>query len=293
MITKNQKSVKSAQTVSFLRAVADIESDTAVRSGDYMAKDLLDKKYKWLLQTMPHRFLKALIHLSAPGTYCSMIIRTKHFDATLSTEIEKGIKQVVILGAGYDTRSYRFMDQLKNINVFEVDLPVTQFGKRSRLMQTCKFVPDNLRFIPVDFNKELWEKALIKNGFSLYLKTLFLWEGVTYYLPETTVQQVFQFVNSCAPGSSILFDYALKTFVNGDQSTYGGKQFAKWLKKINEPFLFGLNPSETSEFLSKNNLSLVTDLGPDEFEKKYLFTSKGTLLGKTVGHFRIAHARVS
>jgi methyltransferase (TIGR00027 family) len=293
MLTKNQKLIKSAQTVSFLRAVANTESDVTIRSGDYLAKNLLDKKYKWLIRTTPHRFLKALIHLTAPGTYCSMISRTKHFDTTLLAEIDHGIKQVVVLGAGYDTRSYRFMDQLKNINIFEVDLPVTQFGKRSRLMRTCKFVPDNLRFIPVDFNKEQWEKALIKNGFSPYLKTLFLWEGVTYYLPENTVQQVFQFVHSCAPGSSILFDYALKTFVNGDQSTYGGKQFANWLKKINEPFLFGLDPSETREFLFKNSLNLVTDFGPDEFEKKYLHTSKGILLGRTVGHFRIAHARVS
>ena len=292
MLTKTQKIIRSAQTVSFLRAVANVETDTAVRSGDCIAKKLLDAKYKRLLHFIPHRFLKELIHFSAPGTYCSMIIRTKHFDNILLQEIRNGVKQVVILGAGYDTRSYRFPDELKNVQIFEVDLPDTQFLKNNRLMQQGIAVPDNVRFVPIDFNKERCETVLLNKGFSLHEKTLFLWEGVTYYLPVSSVQQILQFVSSCAPGSSILFDYAIRTFVNGDVSTYGGRKFARWLNKIKEPFLFGLNSCETKEFVNNNGLCLVTDYGPEEFEKKYLSTVKGQILGKAVGHFRIAHASV-
>ena len=54
---------------------------------------------------------------------------------------------------------------------------------------------------------------------------------------------MLKFVADCAPGSSIVFDYALQSFVDGDTRTYGGEQIARWLKKIGEPFLFGLYPA--------------------------------------------------
>jgi O-methyltransferase involved in polyketide biosynthesis len=76
-------------------------------------------------------------------------------------------------------------------------------------------------------------------------------------------------------------------------STYGSKQVAKWLKKIREPFLFGLDAEETGEFLAKRELRVVSDLGPEELEKAYLQTKNGLYLGKTLGHVRIAHARAT
>jgi O-methyltransferase involved in polyketide biosynthesis len=101
------------------------------------------------------------------------------------------------------------------------------------------------------------------------------------------------FVSSCAAGSSIVFDYAIKGFVNGDTSTYGGKQVAWWLKLIGEPFLFGLDAKEVEAFVTGRKLQMVSDLGPEELEKTYLQTKNGLYLGKTLGHVRMVHARAT
>ncbi|MEO6000716.1 MAG: SAM-dependent methyltransferase [Chitinophagaceae bacterium] len=293
MSTKKEVAIQSAQTVSVLRAVAAEEKDPFVQSGDYLAKHFLTKKYKLFVSLLPHRLIKMIIHFSSPGSYCFMISRTKHFDQTLLREIDAGVKQVVILGAGYDTRPFRFADKLKGIPVFEVDFPGTQSYKREKLQNICQGNPPGLTFIPLDFNKTPFDRALIENGFSPNLKTLFLWEGVSYYLAEPVVKQVLGFVSCCAVGSSILFDYATKDFVNGDRSSYGGKHLARWLEKIKEPFLFGMNSNQTKGFVSNCRLSLVSDYGPDEVENMYLKTRKGQVLGRTLGHVRMAHAKVT
>jgi O-methyltransferase involved in polyketide biosynthesis len=81
-------------------------------------------------------------------------------------------------------------------------------------------------------------------------------------------------------------------FVNGDTSTYGGREVARWLKRIREPFVFGLDRGETEAFVASRGLALVSDVGPAELERLYLRTTAGPLLGRTLGHVRIAHARV-
>ena len=293
MSTSKQHAIQSAQTVSVLRAVAASEKDPSVNCGDFLARYFLTNKYKLMVRLMPGRLIKKIIHRSSPGSYCFMITRTKHFDKILLQEINARVQQVVILGAGYDTRPFRFANQLNGVPVFEVDFPGTQVYKRKKLQSIFKGDPPGITFIPLDFNKRPFNEALIENGFSPELKTLFLWEGVSYYLAEPVVKQVLNFVSSCAGGSSILFDYATRDFVNGDESSYGGKQLARWLKKIREPFLFGMNAGETNSFVSNCKLSLVTDYGPDDVENMYLRTANGQILGKTLGHVRMAHAKVS
>lgn len=282
--------IHSAGTVSLLRAVAC--NDRAAQGSDYLAKHFLNRSYKWMLRLVPHRLLKAFIHLKAPGSYPFIITRTRLFDQLLLQQVDAGVRQVVLLGAGYDTRPQRFADRLSGLAVFEVDFPGTQLYKKARLKKTGVAPPQGTTFIPVDLNRTSFDKVLLQHGFSPRLKTVFLWEGVSYYLPQPAVERVLQFVSTCAAGSSILFDYATLDFVNGDQSTYGGRQVARWLKKIKEPFLFGLNKAETAAFLRSCNLTPAADYGPEDLEKLYLTTGSGRLLGRTFGHIRMTHAIV-
>lgn len=292
MSTSKNKSIQSAHTVSVLRAMAVKEKDPAVRGSDYLAKHFLTPKYSLFVGLMPHGLLRQFVQFKAPGSYCFMITRTKHFDNILLQQIKAGVKQVVLLGAGYDTRAFRFAGELQNVSVFEVDFPGTQLYKKKRLREAGSSLSAPVTYIPLDFNEEPFERALMRNGFSPRMKTLFLWEGVSYYLPQAVVKQVLQFVRTCAPGSSILFDYATRSFVSGDHSSYGGKQVARWLEKIKEPFLFGLDAAETPGFVQGCGLQLVSDYGPEDFEDMYLQTSEGKLLGRTFGHIRMAHAVV-
>lgn len=282
--------IQSAETLAALRAMVAHESDLAVRCEDRLAQHFLGLKYQAVTRIRPRSLLRRILHLAAPGSYCFTIVRTRHFDEVLRSAIGSGIEQAVILGAGYDSRAFRFQQQLERIKVFEIDHPGTQARKRRMLAKVDKKSPANLSYLPVDFNRQSFQTALLDHGFSLERKTLFLWEGVSYYLPRPVVEGVLDFVGGCAAGSSIVFDYAIKDFVDGDTSTYGGKHVAKWLKKIREPFLFGLDPEETGAFLARRRLRVVSDLGPEALETTYLTTRNGLCLGQSLGHVRFVHA---
>ncbi|WP_028981596.1 class I SAM-dependent methyltransferase [Sporocytophaga myxococcoides] len=293
MNKQKNNAIRSAETVAALRAATAKEEDILIQCEDYLAKFFIGFKYRLITSIKPQWLLQKIIEAMSPGSYCFAIIRTKFFDEILLKEISGDIEQVVILGAGYDTRGIRFKIHLKKIKVFEVDFPGTQRNKRKKLVHLPEEIPSNIHFIPLDFNERPFHEALMEAGFSKNKRTLFLWEGVSYYLPEKVVVQVLSFISQCAIGSSIVFDYATKDFVNGDHSTHGGKEIAKWLKKIKEPFLFGLNADEISSFLSKINLSVITDCGPEEQENMYLRNRKGKIIGQTLGHVRMVHARIS
>jgi methyltransferase (TIGR00027 family) len=285
--------IESAETMAALRAIVTNESDLAVRCQDPLAKHFLGLKNRIMAGIRPQPLLKGFMQLAAPGSYCFTIVRTRHFDEILLSEIRSGIEQVVLLGAGYDSRAFRFQHELQGVKVFEIDHPGTQARKKSILATIGREPPANVTYISVDFNRQSFQAALAKHGFAREKKTLFLWEGVSYYLPQPVVEGVLGFVSTCAAGSSIVFDYAIKSFVDGDTSTYGGKEVARWLKKIREPFLFGLDPKETEAFVASHKLRVVSDLGPEESEQAYLRTTNGSYLGKTFGHVRIVHARAT
>jgi len=283
--------IASAETLAALRAVVANETRLAVRCVDRFAEQFVAAKSRILIRLLPQFLLKGVFDRIAPGSYGFTIARTRHFDEALLAACRDGAEQVVVLGAGYDSRAFRFADDLAGITVFEVDHPGTQARKRSILERRGK-APANLRYVPLDFTAGSLDKSLSHAGFVPGRRTMFLWEGVSYYLPPSAVTGVLDFVARCAPGSSILFDYAIKSFVDGDTSTFGGTQVAAWLKKIGEPFLFGLDPGQAAPFLASQGLRLVSDVGPADLERMYLETPEGTPLGQTLGHVRILQAEV-
>ncbi len=284
--------IQSAETLAALRALAGFETGLATPCRDLFASHFLSCKNRALLRFAPQRLLRSLIDRASPGSYCFAIARTRHFDEALLAGVRAGIKQVVILGAGYNSRAFRFKDQLDGVRVFELDHPGTQARKLNLLLAGNAEIPTNVTYVGIDFAKQSFRKLLPRHGFRSDVKTLFLWEGVSYYLPLQAVDDVLKFVAGCAPGSSVVFDYALESFVNGDTGTYGGEQIARWLKKIGEPFLFGLNPAHAQRFLANRGLRVASHVGPSDLERMYLTTQSNRPLGRTLGHVRIIEAQV-
>ena len=135
-------------------------------------------------------------------------IRTKHIDAILSESLTNKVKQVVNLGAGYDSRAYRFHQIAPEVKYFEIDLPEMIANKKIRVNELLGALPDWVSYVPIDFNKQTLQEELIKAGYDKNKKTLFIWEGVTYYISKEAVKSTLKFVaNQSSPGSSIVFDY--------------------------------------------------------------------------------------
>lgn len=282
--------IQSAETLAALRAAVSGDARLEYPCEDRFARHFLGPKYRMLTAIRPRALLRRVVNLLAPGSYCFAIARTSHFDRILVEEARRGLRQLVLLGAGYDTRAHRFRDGLRGVRVFEIDHPGTQRRKVSAMRRFPAGSTSDVTYVPVDLAAQPLREALLRNGFSAGERSLFLWEGVSYYLPRAAVEEVLDFIAGC-PGGSVLFDYATRRFLNGDYATHGARQVAAWLKKIKEPFLFGMDGDETPGFLADRRLELLSDFGPENLENAYLRTRSGKILGPTFGHVRIAHAR--
>jgi methyltransferase (TIGR00027 family) len=107
---------------------------------------------------------------------------------------------------------------MRTARVFEVDMPEVLSLRTERLVRN-ENTPASAIAVPIDFERDNLGEALRERGYASAARTLFLWEGVTYYLPEDAVKAVLSLVAShSGPGSTILFDYVTRAFVDGDYS---------------------------------------------------------------------------
>ena len=289
-----EKPSHTAEGVAAWRAAANREKDEQVRNPDYLALKFLGTKF-YLISQFPPLVKLALRQFQKimPGGYFFITARTKHIDATLQQCFAEGIEQLVILGAGYDSRPYRFADQLKDIRVFEVDMAATQARKRERVDRFLGSPPPWVTFVPMDFNIERLEARLPESGYDTPRKSFFIWEGVCMFISAEAVDQTLSFVaNHSAPGSSIVFDYIYSSAVDGNCDYYGARNVARYVAKRGEPYVFGIEEGTVGQFLAERGFDLVSDFGPEQMESTYLIRSDDMPHGRMYGHTSIAHARV-
>ena len=119
-----------------------------------------------------------------------------------------GVRQYVILGAGWDTFVWRRPDLLDRLRVFELDHPATQAAKRNRIAERGLATHPCQVFVPIDFTTQSLSERLLASGFDPALPTFVNWMGVTYYLPKSVVEGVFRELRGlCAGGVTVAFDY--------------------------------------------------------------------------------------
>jgi methyltransferase (TIGR00027 family) len=133
----------------------------------------------------------------------------RFIDEALERAIKNGAKQVVILGAGFDTRAFRFGELLKHSRVIEVDAAATQAYKKRRVHEVLRDLPTNLTYCTIDFAKDDLMEGLRRAGFERDEKAFYIWEGVCMYLSDDSVRKTLQTIAShSAPGSTLVLDYA-------------------------------------------------------------------------------------
>lgn len=185
--------------------------------------------------------------------------RCEFLDQAMLDHISAG-DQVVILGAGWDTRAYGLLKD-KKVAIFEVDAPATQAVKRSAIDAT-DIDASHVTFVSCDFNLQSWFDGLKENGFSQDKRTFILWEGVTMYLNESAIKDTLKALASLPSGSRIACDFFSREWL---EDTLAGK-IASLLAKVTygEPFLFGfpVKPefsNSLNNYLEQYGLSLERD----------------------------------
>jgi len=225
-----------------------------------------------------------------PGSLGSILCRTRYIDDVLERLLGCGLDQVVILGAGFDTRAYRIagMDQ---VQVFEVDLPGTRKLKHKRLEKVLGAVPGNVTLIGMDFDHENLADTLSAAGFKVGVRTLFIWEGVTQYITAEAVNNTLETVAAVSGvGSAIVFTYVPRGLIDGTDRPEWFEPFLTFAEKVGSPFINGLDRAELEPYLADRGLRLIEDVGAADYKELYL---KPT--GRELNVFdaeRIAFARV-
>ncbi len=204
-----------------------------------------------------------------PGIYGAQICRTRFIDDVVQTALSQGIEQAVILGAGFDTRPYRLAG-MERAKVFEVDLPAVQETKKKRLQKYLGLLPDQVTFLPIDFDTQSIDAVFNGTTFEPARATVFVWEGVTQYISEEAVRKTLAFVGRSAPGSVLVFTYVLKSVIERRSEIAGANKLMDMVAKNNAPWLFGLEPAAVAPFLEPFHLHLVADVGNAEYQAKYL-----------------------
>ncbi|MBN1265536.1 MAG: class I SAM-dependent methyltransferase [Anaerolineales bacterium] len=212
----------------------------------------------------------ALREKRMPGSLGGFLCRGRYIDDVLKSYLSKGTEQVVILGAGFDSRAYR-IEGIDRAQVFEIDLPGASKVKRSRVEKVLGNVPDNVALIGLDFEQQSLEEVVQVAGYQKEKKTFFIWEGVTQYLTPEAVDNSLNFVSQYSgTGSAVVFTYVRKGIIDGTDRPEWLEKFLPLAKKLGSPWLFGLESAELEQFLHKRGLRLIGDVGTDDYKQRYL-----------------------
>jgi methyltransferase (TIGR00027 family) len=205
---------------------------------------------------------------AAPGAMAFVTARERFFDDFLKAGLEKGLDQVVILGAGYDTRAYR-IPGIEKTRVFEVDHPATQQVKLKQLKKVVDPLPAHVTFVPLDFNTQTLAERLPASGFSETGRTLFLWQGVTYFLTSQGVDSTLAFIaNHSGPGSAVVFDYFYNEILR-DTSRPDTKNLRRAAQVTGEAYMFGIDKGQVEAFMAKRGFRDIRDTPPKDLQRLY------------------------
>lgn len=226
-----------------------------------------------------------------PGVNGFLVARDRYIDDVLQGFLNEGFQQLVLLGAGYDSRPYRF-DLADRVKTFEVDHPATQSEKLAKLRDIFGSAPSHVVYVPIDFNTQTLEECLLASGYDPNLKSFFIWQGVSMYLTDEAVDATLYFVTHHAgQGSAIVFDYLYREVLDGIRQQNEVGNMRRYRFMTGEGLTFGIPEGTVETFLEARGFRQVKDVNAADLKSAY-FTGKNA--GRAVvGGYGIVIGKVS
>jgi methyltransferase (TIGR00027 family) len=268
------------------RAFGALEPDASVRNPDWVAGQLIGPAELALIADHPMSkalgldFQQAMNDPEIFGFAWLMLVRTRYIDELMERAVRGGVTQLVILGAGFDTRAHRFAELLKDVAVIEMDHPATQEYKKRRVEAALDGAPANLVYAPIDFAREGLGEVLRAAGFRRDRRTYFICEGLSMYVPEEGMKETLRGIAAeAAPGSALLLEYFNRGGLELLRKYPTGmiKNAFEW----GEPFVFGVPDGQDREYFLEAGLELGETLKVDNPEtvKRYATRQDGSYYG--------------
>jgi methyltransferase (TIGR00027 family) len=262
---KQEQSSSTAEGIALVRAIEASRPESARICYDPIARALIPTLSYTLSKLVIDSGIYARI---SQGAMEFITARERYIDDFLKACLSEGLDQVVLLGAGFDTRAYHIAG-IEKTRVFEIDHPATQAVKLKRLKKVIDPIPDHVTFIPVDFNTQTLSERLLASTYVEQAKTLFIWQGVTMYLTPESVDSTLAFIaNHSGPGSALIFDYFSNEFLR-DTSRPGVKRLRRLVQAANEEFLFGIDAGQAEPFLTQRGFCEVRNATPEDLKRLY------------------------
>ena len=214
--------------------------------------------------------------------------RSRIAQDALSAAVERGIRQIVILGAGLDTFALRNPRGALELRIYEVDHPATQTWKRERLAEARLALPPWLIFVPVDFERDDLAQALAGAGFQQNSPAFFTWLGVVPYLTPEAIGSTLDFIASI-PNSEVVFDYMEPPESFSGELGKLEKARAEQLEKMGERSATRFDPAGMAALLRAHGFTAIEDIDFQQIRSQFGHAVQG--LPPAHAGLHVVHAR--
>lgn len=214
--------------------------------------------------------------------------RSRIAEDALTRAVERGIRQIVILGAGLDTFAPRNQHEAMDIRIYEVDHPATQISKRERMAEAEIRIPPRLVFVPVDFEDDDVGERLATAGFQQNSSAFFAWLGVMPYLTLEAIDRSLDYISSIQ-GAEVVFDYLEPPEAFSEELREIEKLRAEQLEKMGERSATRFEPAGIATILRSHGFSEIEDIDFAEIKSRF----GGAVRGLAAGHagVHVVHAK--
>ena len=214
--------------------------------------------------------------------------RSRIAEDAMSGAVEKGIRQIVILGAGLDTFALRSPHSARQIRIYEVDHPATQAWKLERLAEAQLALPPWLILVPVDFERDDLRETLVGAGFQQDSPAFFSWLGVVPYLTQDAIGNTLDYMASIQ-NSELVFDYMEPPQAFSDEMRKLVTKQTEQLEKINERWVSRFEPGGIRERLRSHGFSAIEDISFEQIKSRFGRSVQGLAPGHAGLH--VVHAK--
>ncbi len=215
-------------------------------------------------------------------------VRSRIAEDALSAAVERGIRQIVILGAGLDTFALRSPHGEREIRIYEVDQPATQAWKLERLAEAQLALPPWLILVPADFERGDLGETLVGAGFQQTSPAFFTWLGVVPYLTQEAIVSTLDYMASL-PNSQVVFDYMEPPQAFSEEMRELVTKRTEQLEKIGERWVSRFEPAEMAAILRSHGFCDIEDINFQEIRSRFGHAVQGLAPGRAGLH--VVHAK--
>ena len=218
----------------------------------------------------------------------SIVARARFIEDIAKEQIEKGVKQYVLLGAGLDTFAQRNAEISLQVDIYEIDQPDTLAWKEEKLIENGYNIPENFHFVPVDFEASSWWNELLNKGFNIHLPTFVSCTGVTLYLTKEAITETLKKMTLLAPGSTIAIAFYLPLELLDKEDQPMQEMANKGAEASGTPFVSFFSMEEVIKMATGIGLKAIQIVSTNEMTDMYFKNRADELIPASGEFFLVA-----